>query len=107
LKTYIFATEKATAERRVCDNGDAELTARLEHTDVLLFDIEAEWRVLHLVGGNRMDSMSTAEIILRDFRDADVFYIPFPGKQCSSQGNIAKRKNTLRVRPSRQQYAVV
>jgi hypothetical protein len=28
--TYVFATEKTTAERRVCDNGDTKLTARLE-----------------------------------------------------------------------------
>lgn len=70
--------EDTTGERGVGDKGDVQLLARLHDADLGILDIEGEWRVFDLVGGDGMDRVGTAEGSGGSLRDTQVLDLASP-----------------------------
>lgn len=57
----VLAGDEAAAQRRVGDDGDAELAACAEEADLWVFDVHAEGRVFDLHGGDGVHGVCAAE----------------------------------------------
>lgn len=73
----VCAREHAPPDRRVCDNGDAELARGLQHVDLGRLDIEREGRVLDLDGGDGVDGVRTTQRSGTALAQAEVFDLAF------------------------------
>lgn len=76
--TYEFSREESAAERAEADECDVQLLRSLEDPDRRILDIQREWRVFELHGGDGMDCVSAAQGVRRAFGDADVFHFACP-----------------------------
>lgn len=70
--------EDTTGERGVGDKGDVQLLAGLHDPDLGILDIEGEWRVFDLVGGDGMDRVGAAEGSGGSLRDTQVLDLASP-----------------------------
>lgn len=80
----VRARQEAAAERRVGDDGDAELAAGGEQGDGGKLDVEAEGRVFDLYGGDGVDGVGAAEGGRGAFGEAEVFDFAFAAGPGSS-----------------------
>lgn len=73
-----MAGKDTTGERRVGDKGDVQLLAGLHDADLGVLDIEGEWRVFDLVGGDGVNGVGTAEGSGGSLRDTQVLDLARP-----------------------------
>ena len=101
INAYVLTSQETTTKRRVGDNSDAELLARFEESDLLVFDIEREGRVLDLEGRDGVHRMRATESLLRAFGQANVANLSLPEYQRSDNclGERSKGLLTSRALP--------
>jgi hypothetical protein len=76
IRGLVLPGEQTTAQRRVSDNGDAELTSGSEDVKLGVLDIEREGRIFDLDSGDGVDGLSTTEGGSGNLREADVLDLP-------------------------------
>ena len=86
-----MASDKAARERRVRDDGNAELTRGVEN----LLGGLLEERVLHLNSSNGMNSVGPADVVYVDLREANVFGLASP--ECRQR--LSHQKDSMRLHP--------
>lgn len=77
-QTHILPCDKPTAERRICDDCNAELARDLKEPNLLVLDIEREGRVLDLQRRDRVHGMCAPKCVCRALREAEVLYLAGP-----------------------------
>ena len=61
VRALVLARQQTSAQRRVRDNRDAQLTGRLEQRNLGIFDVEREGRVFDLQCGDGVHGVCTAQ----------------------------------------------
>lgn len=72
LRAFVLPREQPAAERGVRDDRDAQLPRRPQYVDLGVLDVEREWRVLDLEGGDGVHGVRAAQGVGRALGEAEV-----------------------------------
>ena len=76
--TCIAAGDETPSEGRISNDLDPKLPSGLQEADGLVLDVQGEWRVLDLDGGDGVDGVCPAKGRSRDLGESEVFDLPGP-----------------------------
>jgi hypothetical protein len=74
---YVSSSQQPTSKGRVCDNGDTQLSRGFKQSNLGIFYIEHERRVLNLKSGDGVDCVGASKSLGGALRQAEIFNLPF------------------------------
>ena len=73
-QTYYFAFHNSATKRGIGDNRDAQLAARFQQFNFLIFNVKDKGRIFDLECGDRMDGVRTTKSVGGNFAQTEIFY---------------------------------